>query len=91
MATPMTTGPDVKSDPRSHSLIMRTTLDAIRDEGRALCGWLAAVGTALLAFWVSEGTTYHQLAVGILMSSATLFVLMAAFEILWHAIDRARS
>ena len=83
MVTPMTAEPNTKSDMPPQNWI--------KEEGRAFYGWTAAVGVALFGFWFSNGTTYHQLAAGGLMSSATLFASMAIFEVLWHAIGRQRS
>lgn len=62
-----------------------------RDEAGALGGWAAWIAATLLAFWLSEGTPYHQLSIGLLLSSATLFVLMLLFEVLWRAITGERS
>jgi len=55
-----------------------------RDNSRALGGWACLIIASLIALWFTEGTQYHQLAVGILMSSSTLFILMALFEFLWR-------
>lgn len=59
----------------------------IKDEARVLCGWLAAICTALVGFWLSEGTHYHQLAVGLLASAVSFFVALALFEALWRTVD----
>jgi hypothetical protein len=88
MAIRTTTGPDTKSDARLQSWIARTMLGLIKDEDYALCVWVIAVGVALFGYWLSEGTTYHQFAVGMMMSVATLFVLMAILEVLWRGINR---
>jgi hypothetical protein len=56
----------------------------IRDYSRAVAGWACLIIAALVAFWLTEATQYHQLAVGILMSSSTLFILLALFECLWR-------
>jgi len=57
-----------------------------RDEAHALYGWAILIAAALLGFWLSEGHSYHQFMVGVLMSSATLFVLMTLIELLLRAI-----
>lgn len=56
----------------------------IREDSRALGGWIGLIVASLIAFWLTEGTQYHQLAAGLLMSSSTLFILMALFECLWR-------
>jgi hypothetical protein len=62
----------------------------IRDDSRALTGWACLIIASLIAFWLTEGTQYHQLAAGILMSSSTLFVLITSFECLWRLfVDRS--
>jgi hypothetical protein len=61
----------------------------VRDDARAVLGWACLIGASLIIFRLSEGTQYHQLAAGILMSSSTLFVLMAICELLWRLlVDR---
>jgi hypothetical protein len=45
--------------------------------------WTALIAGALILYWVSQGTTYHQLAIGILASAATLAAAMLLFEALW--------
>ncbi|HMM87638.1 hypothetical protein [Bradyrhizobium sp.] len=56
----------------------------IRIYSRALAGWACLIIAALIAFQLTESTRYHQLAAGILMSSSTLFILMALSECLWR-------
>lgn len=56
----------------------------VRSNARDLAGWACLIVASLVAFWITEGTQYHQLVVGILMSSSTLFILMAVFECLWR-------
>jgi hypothetical protein len=56
-----------------------------RQERYATIGWWAAlIVCALIAYWVSEGTSYHQLAIGILASSTTLAGAMLLFEAAWR-------
>jgi hypothetical protein len=45
--------------------------------------WVALIGFALIAFWISAGTPYHQLAIGLLAAAVTLLVVMLVFETLW--------
>jgi len=63
---------------------MRMIVRLMKDEARALVIWALVIGAVLVGFWFSRGTDGHQLAVGLLMASTTLFVLMALFEIVWH-------
>ena len=56
----------------------------VQSNSRALAGWACLIVASLVAFWLTQGTPYHQLVVGILMSSSTLFILMAVFECLWR-------
>jgi hypothetical protein len=88
MASPLTprtgTSPDTPQDPRTS----RTIRELIKDENRSLLGWAILIGAWLIGFLLSEGTEYHQLAVGILLSSTTLFALMALLEFLWRLFSR---
>jgi hypothetical protein len=45
--------------------------------------WAALIAFALIAFWISAGTAYHQLAIGVLAAAVTLLVVMLVFEALW--------
>jgi hypothetical protein len=63
----------------------RTVRTLIRSKRRALGGWALLIGASLIGVRLSAGTSFHQLAIGILMSSITLFVSMAVFESLWLA------
>jgi hypothetical protein len=61
----------------------------IRDNLRAFLGWVCLIIVSSIACWLTEGTEYHPLAVGTLVSSSTLFILMALFECLWRLfVDR---
>ncbi|WP_407168839.1 hypothetical protein [Bradyrhizobium sp. ORS 111] len=56
----------------------------IRESWRALVSWACLIGASLIGFGVTEGAPYHHLAVGILLTSSTLFVCMALFEGIWR-------
>ncbi|HLZ05488.1 MAG TPA: hypothetical protein VKR55_25480 [Bradyrhizobium sp.] len=56
----------------------------VRSNSHTLAGWACLIVVSLIAFWLTERTPYHQLVVGILMSSSTLLILMAVFECLWR-------
>ncbi len=62
-----------------------------KDHTQALGGWVCLIIASIVGFWFTEETRYHQLAVGILMSSSTLFILMALFEFLWRTFVDGRS
>jgi hypothetical protein len=83
---PSTTQPDTNS--AFPGRIARAVLVMLADEAAALCWWGLLIAGALIGYRVSEGTSYHQLAVGILMSSLILFALLAVFECIWSAINR---
>jgi hypothetical protein len=87
MATPSMAGPKGNSNDRQMDRAVRAILRMLKDEANALFVWTIAISGALVAFWLSEGTSYHQLAVGLLMSSGTLFVLMGLFEFIWRTIS----
>jgi hypothetical protein len=44
----------------------------------------AAVGAAMAVLWISRGTQFHQLAIGIMMSTVTLTLVLVLFELCWH-------
>jgi hypothetical protein len=46
-------------------------------------GWAALISFALIAFWISADTSFHQLAIGVLAAAVTLLVVMLVFEALW--------
>jgi hypothetical protein len=49
--------------------------------------WAGLIAAALIAFWATRGTEYHQLALGILLSSVTLLVLLSLVELVWQALE----
>jgi hypothetical protein len=59
----------------------------VRNNLRATLWWACTIIASLIAFPLTEGTPYQQLAVGLLMSSSTLFVLIAVFECLVWLLD----
>lgn len=60
-------------------------LRLLKDNSTRLCGWAAAITAASIMFWISRGTQYHQLAIGLLASSVSLFVSMSLVEGAWFA------
>jgi hypothetical protein len=49
--------------------------------------WAALIAAALIAFWATRGTDYHQLALGILLSSVALLILLSLVEVVWRALE----
>ena len=45
--------------------------------------WAALIVFALIVFWLSADTPYHQFAIGLLAGSVTLLAIMLLVEILW--------
>ncbi|HTO64380.1 MAG TPA: hypothetical protein VMM15_24365 [Bradyrhizobium sp.] len=66
-------------------------MELIKDEAHALYGWAIVIALTLLGFRFSEGTLYHQLLIGVLISSVTLFVAMALLELVWRVIVSRQS
>lgn len=52
----------------------------------ALWSWAALIAAALIAFWLTRATEYHQLALGILLSSVTLLILLSLVELVWQVM-----
>ena len=43
--------------------------------------WAAFIAAALAVFWSTRGGQYHQLALGLLLASITLLVLLSLVEL----------
>ena len=56
----------------------------VRENLFALTGWGCTIAASIVAFRLTEGTPYHPLATGFLMSSSSLFTLMSLFELFWR-------
>jgi hypothetical protein len=41
-------------------------------------------GGALIFLWISRGTRFHQLAIGIIMAAIVLTLALAVFELCWQ-------
>jgi hypothetical protein len=55
------------------------------DEYRSTIASFAALICGTLIFlWISRGTPFHQLAIGIVMSAMTLALALALFELCWR-------
>jgi hypothetical protein len=56
------------------------------NNGATIGWWIALIGCALIAFWLTSGSAYHHLGIGILTASLSLLVAMALFEALWWVV-----
>ncbi|MGY3441083.1 MULTISPECIES: hypothetical protein [unclassified Bradyrhizobium] len=56
----------------------------IRRSWRVLAGWMSLIGASLIGFLLTEGTSYHHLATGILLCSSTLSILLVLFDGAWR-------
>jgi hypothetical protein len=61
-----------------------------KDNLATICSWATLIFGAAAFFWISRGTSYQQLAVGILASAVTLVLLMLVFEGLWQLATMAQ-
>ncbi|MBI3436912.1 MAG: hypothetical protein HY056_17810 [Proteobacteria bacterium] len=57
----------------------------VNDNRSVVYSWAILIGVAVIFLAVSAGTQFHQLAIGLLASSVTLFVALAVFECAWQA------
>jgi len=78
--------PSITSGADQRSALSQMTA-LIRDSSRAMASWACLIAVSVVCFWLTEGTRYHPLSIGILISSSILFVLMALFEGLWRRIS----
>lgn len=57
----------------------------------SIIGWAALIAAAWIFLLVSLGSQYHQLAIGLVVSSMVIPALMLVFETLWWiAMPRSR-
>lgn len=56
----------------------------LREYRSAIASFTALIGGAMIFLWISRGTQFHQLAIGIVMSSVTLASALALFELCWR-------
>jgi hypothetical protein len=45
--------------------------------------WVALIAFALIVYWLTADTPYHQFAIGLLAGSLTLLALMLLVELVW--------
>jgi len=55
----------------------------------AIASFAALIVGVVIFLWLSDGTQFHQLAIGIMMSSVTLTVALALLELCWQVGLRA--
>jgi hypothetical protein len=60
----------------------------LREYGSAISSFAALIGGAMIFLWISRGTQFHQLAIGIMMSAIALTLALALFELCWHLVTR---
>jgi hypothetical protein len=60
-------------------------LPRLQEYRSTVASFAALVCGAMIVLWISHGTQFHQLAIGIAMSAITLTVAMALFELCWRA------
>ena len=68
--------------------MLHAIIELVKDEARSLLGWAVAISATLIGFWLSEGASFHQLFVGLLLSALSLFATMALFDRLWRAMEK---
>jgi len=68
--------------------MLHAIIELVKDEARSLLGWAVAISATLIGFWLSEGASFHQLFVGLLLSALSLFATMALFDGLWRAMEK---
>lgn len=61
----------------------------MRIEPSTAWSWAALTAAALVGFWITQGTQYHQFALGVLLSSVSLLVLLFLVEVIWQAVAAA--
>ena len=52
--------------------------------GSAVASFAVMIGGAAVLLWVSRGTQFHQLAIGMMMSSIALTLAFGLFELCWQ-------
>jgi hypothetical protein len=73
------------SDPTSPVATSRRRREIVK----SLSSWAAAIAAAALGFWLTEGTSYHQLAIAFLTVLVTLALALALLEGIWRLLAYA--
>lgn len=63
---------------------MTSLVPKLREYRFTIASFAALVCGAMVLPWISHGTQFHQLAIGIAMSAITLTVSLALFELCWR-------
>jgi hypothetical protein len=63
---------------------LTSVLPGLREYRSTIASLVALVCGAMILLWISHGTQFHQLAIGIAMSAITLTVALALFELCWR-------
>jgi hypothetical protein len=61
----------------------------LRAEYSEFVWWLALVAVAVVLFLITIGTWLHQFALGLLISSITLLIVLTLFEFAWQKVASA--
>jgi hypothetical protein len=67
---------------RKENILRRMKIDPA-----TVWSWGALTAGALISFWATRGTEYHQLALGILLSLVSLLILLSLVELVWQALE----
>ena len=73
------------SDPTSPVATSRRRHEIVK----SLSSWAAAIAAAALGFWLTEGTSYHQVAIALLTVLLTLALALALLEGIWRGLAYA--
>jgi hypothetical protein len=68
---------------------MTTIAPALREYRSSTVPFAVLIVGAVSFLLVSRGTSFHQLAIGLMLSAVTLTVALALFELCWRAGIRA--
>jgi len=64
---------------------MTSTVPWLREYRSTIASFAALICGAMIFLWISRGTQFYQLAIGIMMSAITLTPALALFELCWRA------
>lgn len=84
--------PDTPGDAQSGPASSRAAASRLLASGDApaLMQWSAAIVVAVVALQLSRGTSFHQLAIGVLGALICSFVGLSLVEIVWRLVAAAR-
>ena len=61
----------------------------LREYRSSVAPLVVLIAGGVIFFWMSRGTQFHQLAIGIVLSAVTLMIGLALVELCWWAGIRA--